>query len=128
MQVQKVKMILLLDIIVQLLFIACLFLFREASIWFFFIGGAWQLISNYYHMKSFEKTALRKLYWRFAWWVVGVLLLAGISMILIKYFAFDFLGLVVVAGLYIGLFGGGVLYIAYLLISGFDFISITNKK
>lgn len=124
---QTRKANLLMDIIGQTVLIIVALTFGGLFL-LLFVGGAWQLISNYCHMTYYNKSRIRKLYWKFAWAIVGLLAITTVFGFLPSTQKIDIIRDIVGWGLYISLFGGGALYPFYLLISLVEFFSLINSK
>lgn len=123
MDTQARKANLLMDIIGQTVLIIGALTFGGLFL-LLFVGGAWQLISNYCHMTYYNKTRLRKLYWKLAWAIVGILAITTVFGFLPSTQIIDTVREIVGWGLYISLFGGVILYVFYFVISIVEFVNL----
>lgn len=118
---------LLMDIIAQTIMLVLAF--TAGGLFFLlFLGGAWQLVSNYCHMKYYNKTRVRRLYWPIAWLVVGILVLTVVLSFLPNIPTTEYFRELTGWGLYICLYGGLILYPFYFILSITEFINIIRAK
>ncbi len=120
--------LMLLDILVQIGLVLLASFNVRYLLLFVFIGGAWQLISNFCHLQfSHECQKTRRVYQKWAKWVLIVLFISGIVAIIATGEWLQILVVLALVGLFISLVGGMVLYIVYLCISIAHFVSLNHK-
>lgn len=119
----------LFDIVAQVAILAYTLFNIQMILWMLFIGGAWQVIGNFYHISaggSLSKN--RRKYWKWARFILIVLATSGLLFLVAENSSNDLIGGIVMLGAFISFIGGVILYITYLILSVIQFSSFLSEE
>ncbi len=128
MSYKEAKIELIVDIIGQVLWVILALVGMETLLWALFCGGAWQYFGNLYHKYKAEEHSLwRKNYLKVSSVVLIILAFSGLVIFVLPDILGEALGGVAFTGLFICLFGGGILYFVYLSFSISQLVNLIKE-